>query len=615
MITALSTGLTAPVGLPEIPAAAPHVLDFRRDFPILRQVVQGQPLVYLDNAASTQKPRAVISALARYYEEDNANVHRGVHALGDRATAEYERARSVVQRFLGARAPQEVIFVRGATEAINLVAQTFGRQRVGPGDEVVVTGMEHHANIVPWQMLCRDRGAALRVAPITDAGDLRLDALEGLLTPRTRLVALTHVSNVLGTVNPIKQVVALAHRRGIPVLVDGAQAVAHLEVDVQDLDCDFYAFSGHKVYGPMGIGVLYGKAHDLEEMPPWQGGGDMVQQVSFEETTYSAPPSKFEAGTPNVAGAVGLAAALDYLEGCGRQAIRAHEARLLVAAEAHLRAIPGVRILGAPARRAGVISFVVEDPPMSALDVGTRLDLEGIAVRTGHHCCQPLHQRLGVAGSVRASFALYNTPGEVERFAAALRAIVAAAVSSTRRVAARGPTDRLEPIYPTAVAAGIAEAAEELAEELGSLGDWSQRYQYLLELGEALPPMPPEMKTEANRVRGCLSVSFLSTRQRPGTADVVEFLADSDGQIVRGLMAVLQRLLSGRHAGAILAVDLPAYFRRIGLEANLTAGRRNGLADMVKRLRDFAASLAPTPEPHSAPGTPKWGLFERSVPS
>jgi len=365
---------------------------------------------------------------------------------------------------------------------------------------------------------------------------------------------------------------------------------------VQDLDCDFYAFSGHKVYGPMGIGVLYGKARHLEEMPPWQGGGDMVDRVSFEETTYNTPPSKFEAGTPNVAGAVGLAAALDYLEGCGHEAVRAHEARLLVAAEAHLRAIPGVRIVGAPACRAGVISFVVDDPPISALDVGAHLRLKGIAVRTGNHCCQPLHQRLGVAGTVRASFALYNTTVEVERFAAALRAIIAAPVSGRRRVAAPVAADRPEPTYPATVAAGIAEAAFELAEELGSLEDWSQRYQYLIEMGESMPPMPPGMKTEANRVRGCQSVSFLSTRQRPGTTDVVEFLADSDSQIVRGLMAVLQRLLSGRRAGAILAFDLPAYFQRIGMEANLTPGRRNGLADMVKRLRDFTATLAPTPE-------------------
>jgi cysteine desulfurase/selenocysteine lyase len=598
MVTALTTSQRVPRRFPEVSAGEAEVLEFRRDFPILSRVLHGQPLVYLDNAASTQKPRAVISALVRYYEEDNANVHRGVHALADRATSEYERARSVVQRFLHAREPREVIFVRGTTEAINLVAQTFGRQRMGPGDEVVVTCMEHHANIVPWQMLCRDRGASLSVVPISDAGDLRLDALEGLLTPRTRLLALAHVSNVLGAVNPIKQVVALAHGRGIPVLVDGAQAVAHLDVDVQDLDCDFYAFSGHKVYGPMGIGVLYAKAPHLEEMPAWQGGGDMVHRVTFEETTYSAPPAKFEAGTPNVAGAVGLAAALDYLEACGREAIRAHEGRLLAAAEAQLRAIPGVGVLGAPAWRTGVISFVVAEPPMSAVDVGLRLDLLGIAVRAGHHCCQPLHRQLGVAGSVRASVALYNTSEDVERFAAALRAIIESAAPRTRRVAAREAAPRGEPDYPVAAAPSIALAARELAEVLDSLGDWSQRYEHLIEMGESMPTLPPEMKTEANRVRGCMSVSFLSVRKRPGTADVVEFLADSDGQIVRGLMAVLERLLSGQRACEILAFDLPAYFQGIGLEANLTAGRRNGLADMVKRLRDFAGTLAPTPDVH-----------------
>jgi cysteine desulfurase/selenocysteine lyase len=603
VITCLSTSATAPVSFCDGIAGGPDRLDCRRDFPILSQAFQGHPLVYLDNAASTQKPRAVIDALVRYYELDNANVHRGVHALGDRSTAEYERARAVVRRFLHARESREVIFVRGATDAINLVAQTFGRQRVGPGDEVVVTWMEHHANIVPWQMLCRERGAALRVVPITGAGDLCLDALEGLLTPRTRLVALTHVSNVLGTVNPIKDVVGLAHRRGIPVLVDGAQAVAHLEVDVRDLDCDFYAFSGHKVYGPMGVGVLYGKAELLEEMPPWQGGGDMVERVSFEETTYSAAPARFEAGTPNVAGTVGLAAALNYLSQRNREAVRAHEARLLAEAEARLREIPRVRIVGAPTRRAGVISFVVDDPPISSLDVGIRLNLEGIAVRTGHHCCQPLHERLGVAGTVRASFALYNTLEEVERLARAVGAIAAAAPGSRRDAA---PAPRPEPGFPAVATLEITAAAEQFAAELESLGDWSQRYEYLIEMGEAISPMPPALKTEANRIRGCLSVSFLAIRKRPDADDVVEFWGDSDAQIVRGLLALLQRLFSGRRAGAILAFNLPAYFRRIGLDDNLTAGRRSGLADMVQRLRGFAATLAPEAEPQVADEAPQW---------
>jgi cysteine desulfurase/selenocysteine lyase len=563
----------------------------RQDYPILGQTVHGKPLVYLDNAASTQKPRAVLDALVRYYETDNANVHRGVHTLSDRATALYEQSRAKVQRFLNAQSAQEIVFVRGATEGINLVAQCFGRRDVGPGDEVVITWMEHHANIVPWQMLCEEKGASLRVVPITDSGDLRLGAYEKLLTPRTKLVAVTHVSNVLGTVNPIKRMIDMAHEKGIPVLVDGAQAVSHLRVDVRDLDCDFYVFSGHKVYGPMGIGVLYGKARHLEDMPPWQGGGDMVKTVAFEKTTYNVTPYKFEAGTPNVAGAVGLAAGLDELGRIGRDRISGHEARLVESALEQLRKIRGVRLVGEPAHRAGVISFVVEDPPLSALDVGTRLDLEGIAVRTGHHCCQPLMQRLGVPGTVRASFALYNTVEEVARLATALRAIVAAEPSVRKSMASSISVDVPEPDYPQATAESVEEAAAALLEEFDELGDWLERYQYLIELGRKLPAMPVGLKTEANRVRGCQSTVFLSARARPGTDDVVEFLANSDSAIVSGLVALLQQLFSGQHAREILDFDLPGLLARIGLEKNLTTGRRNGLAEMIKRLRGFAAGL------------------------
>ena len=393
-------------------------------FPALGQEVHGKPLIYLDNAASTQKPRPVIDAIVQFYEADNANVHRGAHALSDRATAAYERARETTRRFLNARRAEEVIFVRGTTEAANLLAQTFGRQNVGPGDEVLITELEHHANFVPWQQLCLEKGARLRALPITERGELQLDALDSMLTPRTKLVALAHVSNALGTVNPVKAVVEAAHRRGVPVFIDGAQGLPHAGVDVQELGCDFYAFSGHKIYGPMGVGVLYGRLGLLESMPPWQFGGDMVHTVGFDRTTFGDPPYRFEAGTPNVAGAVGLAAALEFVEGVGRQRIADHEAQLLELAVRRLKEIPGVRIVGEPAQRAGVVSFVVNQPPMSALDVGTRLDAEGIAVRAGNHCCQPLMGRLGVAGTVRASFALYNTTDEVEQFAAALRSVV-----------------------------------------------------------------------------------------------------------------------------------------------------------------------------------------------
>jgi cysteine desulfurase/selenocysteine lyase len=393
----------------------------REDFPILRERIHGRPLVYLDNAATTQKPRAVIDAVSRYYEEDNANVHRGVHLLSERATRRHEEARVRVARFIGAADPHEVIFVRGTTEAVNLVAQTFGRTRVGAGDEVLVTELEHHSNIVPWQLLCQEKGARLRVAPITDAGDLDLDALDALLGPRTRLLAVTQVSNALGTVNPIDEIVRRAHAKGVPVLVDGAQGVQHRGFDVAAAGADFYAFSGHKLYGPTGIGVLWGRREHLEAMPPWQGGGDMILSVSFEKTIYNALPYKFEAGTPDISGAIGLAAAVDYLEALGPESIAAHERELLAYAVDALSAERDVRLVGTPRERAGAVSFLVGD--VHPHDVGTVLDRHGIAVRAGHHCAQPLMQRLGLAATARASFGLYNTREDVDALVRGLHAV------------------------------------------------------------------------------------------------------------------------------------------------------------------------------------------------
>jgi cysteine desulfurase/selenocysteine lyase len=383
----------------------------RAQFPILARSVRGKPLAYLDNAATTQKPHAVLEAVRRYYEEENANVHRGVHLLSEKATRAYEAVRVKVARFLGGVDPHEVIFVRGTTEGINLVAQSFGRQRVGPGDEILVTELEHHSNIVPWQLLCREKGARLRVLPITDDGDVRLDRLDDLLGPRTRLVAVTHVSNALGTVNPVKAIVERAHARGVPVLVDGAQAAPHLAADVKALGADFYALSGHKIYGPMGIGVLWGRKALLEEMPPWQGGGDMILSVSFEETTFNALPYKFEAGTPDVAGAVGLGVALDWVNGVGLPAIAAHERALIASFLDALRELPEVRLVGTPRERAGVVSFLAGE--VHPHDVGTVLDRQGVAVRAGHHCAQPVLHRLGVNATVRASFAAYNSAEDV----------------------------------------------------------------------------------------------------------------------------------------------------------------------------------------------------------
>jgi cysteine desulfurase/selenocysteine lyase len=412
--------MTTLAGLPENPTLAPHgavASDFdvervRADFPILQQKVHGHPLVYLDNAATSQKPRAVIDAIVSYYERDNANIHRGVHYLSERATEEFENARKTVQNFLHAARPSEIIFVRSATEAINLVAQTYGRAHVGAGDEVVITAMEHHSNIVPWQMLCEEKHAKLRVAPINDEGELILEEFARLLGPKTKLVSVGHVSNALGTINPLKHIIKLGHTKNIPVLVDGAQAVPRLPVNVQELDCDFYVLSGHKTYGPTGIGILYGKLALLEAMPPYQGGGDMISSVTFEKTTYNKVPHKFEAGTPDMSGAVGLRAAIEYLNSLGMENIEKYEHELLTYATAKVTALPGVRVIGTAKEKAGVLSFVIEG--VHPHDVGTILDQEGIAIRTGHHCAQPVMDRYKIDATARASFGLYNTRAEID---------------------------------------------------------------------------------------------------------------------------------------------------------------------------------------------------------
>lgn len=397
------------------------VAAIRQDFPILRRTVHGQPLVYLDNAATTQKPQAVIDRLVRYYTHENANVQRGVHLLSAEATDACDAARECVRRFLNAAEAREIIFVRGVTEAINLVAATYGRTHLRPGDDIVVSEMEHHSNLLPWQALCEETGARLRVIPVTNAGDLQLDTCERLLGPRTRLVALTHVSNALGTVNPVTEIVQLAHELGIPVLLDGAQAVAHMPVDVQAIGCDFYAFSGHKVFGPTGIGVLYGRAELLDAMPPYQRGGGTIRSVTFDETTYSDTPARFEAGTPHIAGIVGLAAAIEYLAAIGVERVEAHERDLLVYATTALGGVPGLRLIGTAAQRAGILSFVMSD--VHPHDIGTILDRRGVAIRAGHHCCQPLMTRFGVSATARASLACYNTREEVETLVAALQAV------------------------------------------------------------------------------------------------------------------------------------------------------------------------------------------------
>jgi cysteine desulfurase/selenocysteine lyase len=390
----------------------------RREFPILERKVHGKRLVYLDNAATTQKPRAVIDAVSRFYEETNANVHRGVHLLSQEATKAFEATREAAREFLGAAETREIVFTRGTTESVNLVAQSYGRANVRAGDEVLITAIEHHSDIVPWQMLCEATGARLVVAPVDDRGEVHLDEVVRRLSPRTKIVAVTHASNALGTIVPVREVARAAHERGIPVFVDGAQAAPHLPVDVRALDVDFYAFSGHKVYGPTGTGVLYGKAALLDAMPPWMGGGDMIESVTFEKTTYAHLPSKFEAGTPDVAGVVGLGAALRWVLALDREAVLAHEGALLARATTAVGSIPGVRLIGTAREKVGVLSFVMDG--VHPHDVGTILDREGIAVRTGHHCAQPVMARYGIPATTRASFALYNLPEEVDALVAAL---------------------------------------------------------------------------------------------------------------------------------------------------------------------------------------------------
>lgn len=397
----------------------PYDVDrIRADFPILATRPRGRPLIYLDSAATSQKPRVVIDALRQYYEEENGNIHRGVHYLSERATGLYDATREAVRRFIGAARAEEIVFTRGTTEAVNLVAATFGQAFVKPGDEIVVSVMEHHSNLVPWQLLCERTGAVLRAVPVTDAGELDLEACAALLGPRTKLVALTWISNALGTINPVGRIVALAHERGIPVLLDGAQAAPHVAIDVQAVGCDFLAFSGHKMLGPTGVGVLYARGDWLDRLPPWQGGGDMIASVSIERSTWARPPAKFEAGTPDIAAVAAFRAAIEYLEGVGLDAIAAHEHALLTYATARVHALPGLRVIGTAPHKAGVLSFTMQG--VHPHDIATILDQHGIAVRAGHHCAQPLMQRFGLPSTARASFYLYNSLAEVDALVDAL---------------------------------------------------------------------------------------------------------------------------------------------------------------------------------------------------
>jgi cysteine desulfurase/selenocysteine lyase len=585
-----TTSAPAPTSLLDLSALRAH-------FPIFNTKIHGKPLIYFDNAATTQKPLAVIDRIENYYKHENANIHRGVHTLSQQATADYELAREKIARFINAAETREIVFTSGTTQGINLVASSWGRTFLQAGDEILLSAMEHHSNIVPWQLIAEQTGAKIRVIPMNERGELLMDEFDRLLSPRTKIVAVVHLSNSLGTINPVRQIIARAHAVGAVVLLDGAQWVAHGTTDVQELDVDFYAFSGHKLYGPTGIGVLYGKAALLESMPPYQGGGDMISSVTFEKTTYNVLPHKFEAGTPHIAGGIGFGAAIDFVNSIGLDAIARHEHDLLLHATQRLSQIPGVRLIGTAKEKGSVVSFVVENPPLSSLDIGTQLDRQGIAVRTGHHCCQPVMDRFNIGSTARASFAVYNTRKEIDALADALQQIVSHASSKKSAVALSAtsspiPAAGMPVVFPPAAAPSPQAAADELQETFDLLGDWDQRHQYLVELGEKLLPMPLEMKTPANRVHGCMSTVHLSARRKPNSSDALEFLADSDAAIVRGLVALLERLFSGQSAQSILAFNVESFLKRLGLDEHLSMGRRNGLAGMIQRIRTEAAALS-----------------------
>jgi cysteine desulfurase/selenocysteine lyase len=560
----------------------------RRDFPILQTRWGGRPLAYLDSGATTQKPQVVIDREGEFYATENANIHRGVYALSQRATEEYELARKKVQAFLNAPEAAECLFTRGVTEGVNLVANSWGRANLKPGDEVIISAMEHHSNIVPWQMVCQATGAKLRVIPMNDAGELRMDEFERMLSPRVKMVAVVHISNSLGTVNDVKRITQMARAVGARVLVDGAQWVAHFPTDVQAIGCDFYVFSGHKLFGPTGTGVLWGKRDVLDAMPPWQGGGDMIESVSFEKTVYAGLPNKFEAGTPNIAGVVALGAAIDYVRSLGF-AYADHEHELLDYATARMKEVGGLRVIGQARHKASVISFVMEDPAVSVMDLGTQLDALGVAVRTGHHCCQPVMDQCKIAGTARASLAMYNNKADVDALVEGLKFIrdkATKAKAENKAKVSQGP-DAME--WPNAAANSPAEAASALADDFDLFDDREAKNQYVLELADKLPRTFDLLKRITQRVPGCMSEVYLVPRKSDDGR--IEFIADANADIVRGLIAILQRLYSGQRAEDVLAFDVEEFFRRIGLDQFISSQRRNGLAGMVGKIRDYAKQV------------------------
>lgn len=550
----------------------------RANFPALHQQVHGKPLVYLDSAASSLKPQCVVDCLAHYYAHEHSNVHRGVHYLSQRATDRYEAARKSVARFIGAESEKNIVFTRGTTEAINLVASTYGRKYIQPGDEILTTVMEHHSNLVPWQLLAKERDAQLRVLDVSLAGTISVDAFVRQMNNRTRLIALGHVSNSLGTLHPVEDIIAEAHKRNIVVLLDGAQGLPHLPLDMQVLDCDFYCASSHKAYGPTGVGFLYGKEELLEDLPPWHGGGDMIEEVHRTSSTWAEVPHKFEAGTPNIAGVIGMAAAIDYLEGIGMDILRKKEEALLDYTHAELQSVSGLMIVGTASQKVGAVSFLLEEH--HPYDVGHALDQAGIAVRTGHHCTMPLMKYFGIPGTVRASLGAYNTKEDIDILVARLNEIVA---EHSRKNLASTTTDQVD--SPSSTEESIETRKAALLEDLELFEDADDRREYLIELGENLKAIDNSLKIEANRIHGCLAMVWLHSTVRGGR---IYFEADSDALITRGMIALLVRLMDGQAPQTILQTDLFALVNDIGLPSLITARRKNGLNRMIERIQKEA---------------------------
>ena len=544
----------------------------RSQFPVLSQKVHNHRLIYLDNAATTQKPASVISALQEYYEYGNANVHRAAHFLSAKATHAFEEARETVRHFLHAAHTEEIIWTQGTTEAINLVANSWGRSQLKPGDEILVSYLEHHANIVCWQMLAESTGAVLKVIEIDENGDLDFEDFLQKLTSKTKLLSITHTSNAIGTVTPVENMIAAAKNAGAIILVDGAQAVAHQKIDVQKLGCDFYVFSGHKLYGPTGIGVLYGKRELLNQMPPWQTGGEMIERVSFSGTTFNSLPFKFEAGTPHIAGAIGLAKAIEFLQQFDIKHIQDHENQLLKLAENGLKKINGIRIIGQAKQKAPVVSFISEH--LHSQDIGMLLDQQGIAVRTGHHCAMPLMEKLNLSGTVRASFSLYNTAEDVQQFIKALEQLHSDNLPET----AESQESEVPDIYT------LPFTHTEIQQTLELLKNWQDKYRQIMLLGKKLPGLPNHLKTEDVQIRGCESTVWLHHHYDDETMEL-HFAADSDARIIRGLIALVLVAMSGKRAEEIEQTDLDDWFRELDLYNHLSPSRGNGLKAIIEEIK------------------------------